>query len=100
MKRKKSKIERYIHGSVGHKLNPKYVHRMRNPSKNTIKKLMRPANGGRAGWGHRNSNYTLFNEVGAAVYNVSKGQICNREPKGHERYLLGIKEEEREEVES
>jgi hypothetical protein len=68
---------------------------MRNPSKNTIKRIFR-ANlhkGHDPGWGLCNINrtgedgYHLFNEVGARLYIMSKGRICNREPKGHLRYV-------------
>lgn len=31
-------------------------------------------------------NYFLFNWVGARLYIMSKDKICNREPKGCERY--------------
>lgn len=67
---------------------------MRNPSKNTVKKIMRRAY--RAlitgeilyEWNPNDlDNYFLFNEVGARLYNMSKGKICNREPKGYERYI-------------
>lgn len=61
---------------------------MRNPSKNTIKKIMRPINGGSPGWACRHSNYFLHNAIGARLYIMSKGKICNIEPKGYERYLL------------
>jgi len=47
---------------------------------------MRPGNGLCAGWAMRYQDYFLFNEVGARLYHMSKGKICNREPKGHERY--------------
>lgn len=75
---------------------------MRNPSKNTIKRIMRrayaSANGEilaycGANWRpgkcrHRANGYFLFNWVGAHIYTMSKGKICNREPKGGERYLI------------
>lgn len=62
----------------------------RNPSKNTIKKLMRPTLiwPEYPGNGYRATNYYLHNEVGARVYIVSKGEICNLEPKGVEKYLV------------
>lgn len=72
---------------------------MRNPSKNTIKKLMRPANGHEPGWGQRgyseitpysqvtSKQYFLFNIIGASLYNMSKRKICNRKPKGFMKYL-------------
>ena len=31
-------------------------------------------------------HYRFFNEVGARLYNMSKGKICNREPKGYEQH--------------
>lgn len=61
--------------------------KMRNPSKNTIKRLLRPCNNREVGWGFRQSNYFLFNEVGARVYVISKGKICNREGKGALKYI-------------
>lgn len=63
-----------------------HIKRMRNPSKNTIKKIMRSAV-----ISNQHSlirgNYFLWNEVGARVYTISKKQICNIEPKGYNRYL-------------
>lgn len=32
-------------------------------------------------------NYFLNNWVGARLYIMSKGKICNREPKGYEKYI-------------
>lgn len=64
--------------------------RLRNPSKNTVKRIMRRALAARYadGWqwnvGDEN-NYFFFNWVGARLYIMSKGRICNREPKGYER---------------
>jgi hypothetical protein len=63
---------------------------MRNPSKNTIKKLLRPCNNRSAGWGYARSNYFLFNKVGAVLYIMSKKKICNREPRGHLKYIRHI----------
>lgn len=78
---------------------------MRNPSRNSIKRLMRRAFnayvlGDCLAWNidseiHRKhsqqfSNYEFMNLVGAAAYNVSKGTICNREPKGYEKYLTPL----------
>jgi len=61
---------------------------MRNPSKNTLKTLLRVNNGSPTpGWAMRKADYFLFNEVGARAYIMSKGKICNRQPKGYERYL-------------
>lgn len=51
---------------------------MRNPSKNTIKKLARPGNGGPAGWAQRHTNYWFFNDLGARVFVISKGKIEHR----------------------
>jgi len=31
-------------------------------------------------------NYFLFNEIGAQIYRMSKGKICNREPKGYKKH--------------
>lgn len=68
------------------------VARVRNPSKNTAKKIMRRAwlceNWGEPRWNTDDQhNYFLFNVVGSRLYVVSKGKICNREPKGYRRYL-------------
>lgn len=68
--------------------------RMRNPSKNTAKRIMRRAWASHHshGWEcwqwnpHDEQNYFLFNWVGARLYVMSKGKICNREPKGYERH--------------
>lgn len=61
---------------------------MRNPSKNTLKTLFRVNNQSPTpGWAMRRADYFLFNEVGARAYTMSKGKICNRQPKGHKRYL-------------
>jgi len=60
---------------------------MRNPSKNTIKRLFKPCNGAPSGWGYRYSNYFLFNEVGARLYIMSKGKICNRGQNGYIKYV-------------
>ena len=80
---------------------------MRNASKNTIKRIMRRA------WQHDAfvyddrlpyvpqwnpdwiegppyNNYFLFNWVGAQIYRMSQGAICNREPKGYTKYFKGI----------
>lgn len=64
---------------------------MRNASKKTIKRIMRRAydwaNGKETQWNlNDESNYYLFNNVGAQVYRMSKGKICNREPRGYEKY--------------
>ena len=31
-------------------------------------------------------DYFTFNEVGAKLYIMSKGKICNREPKGYKKH--------------
>ena len=53
---------------------------MRNPSKNTIKKLMRQAKYAQSKGLHwiGNENYFLFNNVGARAYIMSKWKIDNR----------------------
>lgn len=67
---------------------------MRNPSKNTAKKIMRRAynsmyNGEQSQWNlNDESNYFLFNMVGARLYIMSKEKVCNREPKGGKQYLI------------
>jgi len=61
---------------------------MRNPNKNTIKRLFKICNGAAAGWGHRYSNYFLFNDVGARLYVMSKGRICNRQQIGYAKYFF------------
>jgi hypothetical protein len=67
--------------------------RLRNPSKNTIKKIMRRAwlcvDWQERQW-HTNDmrNYFLFNWVGARLYIMSQGRICNREPKGYQKIKL------------
>lgn len=78
---------------------------MRNPSRNSIKRLMRRAFdayilGNCSAWNvgaeidrkhsQQFSNYEFMNLVGAAAYIVSKGTICNREPKGYEKYLTPL----------
>ncbi len=60
---------------------------MRNPSKNTIKKLMRPFGGIAPGHAWLRSNYRFVNRIGQRVYYMSKGKIDNIEPKGYKRYL-------------
>lgn len=37
-------------------------------------------------------NYVLFNWVGARLYIMSKGKICNREPKGYRRHTWFTKQ--------
>lgn len=70
---------------------------MRNASKNTIKRVMRKALFDQH---HKSmyydigdelahplySRYHLFNEVGAQIYTMSKGKICNRSCDGIEKY--------------
>jgi hypothetical protein len=60
---------------------------MRNLSKNTLKRLMRPFNGGAAGWAHRFSDYHFFNQCGTRAWVQSKGRINNRDGAGAEKYL-------------
>lgn len=71
---------------------------MRNPSRNTIKRIMRIAkydqdNGFFFSPWIQNENtpeshaaYFLFNNVGARLYTMSKGKICNRSLKGLSKY--------------
>lgn len=66
--------------------------RVRNPCKNTVKQIMRRASlcvkWDELQWNMRDErNYFLFNSVGARLYIMSKGKICNREPSGYQRYL-------------
>lgn len=68
------------------------VARVRNPSKNTAKQIMRRAwlceNWDELQWNMGDDhNYFLFNVVGSRLYVMSKGKICNREPRGYRRYL-------------
>lgn len=69
---------------------------MRNPSKNTIKRVMRKAAYDKSigmrfdvgdDYNSHNGRYHLYNSVGAHIYNVSKGQICNLGLIGIEKYL-------------
>ena len=70
---------------------------MRNASKNTIKRVMRTAkfNQDRGYYFHptlqndtleAQNGYFLFNEVGAQIYRISKGKICNRGLNGLNKY--------------
>lgn len=59
---------------------------MRNPSKNTIKKILRPFRSG-VGYGMFKGNYFLHNTGGARVYIISKGKICNIGMLGYKKYL-------------
>ena len=70
---------------------------MRNASKNTIKRVMRTAkfnqDKGLYFSPHLQSNtqdakdgYFLFNNVGAQIYRMSKGKICNRSLAGLSKY--------------
>ena len=70
---------------------------MRNASKNTIKKVMRTAkhNQDRGLYFSPNlqldtdearKGYFLFNSVGAQIYRMSKGNICNRSLAGLSKY--------------
>ena len=76
---------------------------MRNPSKNTIKKLMRRAYlslsiGTRY---HKSGiDYYLFNTIGARLYIISKGKICNLEPKGYIKHCKPQYNERLKEIES
>jgi len=72
---------------------------MRNPNKNTIKKIMREANRNHkkgfyyAPWiwnnhtPRANRAYFLYNNVGASLFIMSKGKICNRSLSGVRKYL-------------
>lgn len=70
---------------------------MRNASKNTIKRVMRKAHFDQTqkdsyffpmydhkSWVH--DAYFLFNEIGAQIFRMSKGKICNRGLTGIEKY--------------
>lgn len=70
---------------------------MRNASKNTIKRVMRKALFDRKHKGlfydignelahNFYKRYHLFNEIGAQIYRMSKGKICNRELVGVGKY--------------
>lgn len=72
---------------------------MRNPSKNTVKWIMRHAKRNQAeGFYFSNqirlqiprfealNAYFLFNSVGARLYIMSKGKICNRGLNGANKY--------------
>jgi len=73
---------------------------MRNPSKNTIKRLMRRAytslHHGTVRWNPEDANdYFFFNRVGAALFRMSAGmqgkkwkktRICNLEPRGYRKF--------------
>ena len=81
--------------------NNKPPNKVRNASKNTIKKVMRRSyralvlrecklhnlTPGREWNAADDDNYFLYNKVGAQIYRMSKGEICNMEPKGYERYI-------------
>ncbi len=72
---------------------------MRNPNKNTIKKIMRDANNNQkkgyyfAPWIQNEHTptayraYLLFNAVGARLFFMSKGKICNRSLSGVRKYV-------------
>lgn len=60
---------------------------MRNPSKNTIKRLLRPCNGCPAGWGFRYTRHWFFNEVGARLWHMSKHKIEHRSQESVKKYL-------------
>ena len=65
---------------------------MRNASKNTIKRVMRNAKfnqkkGYYFSFKNPYSDYFLFNNVGAQIYRMSKGNIFNRSLKGINKYL-------------
>ena len=73
---------------------------MRNASKNTIKQVMRKAKFDQEKydmyfhpsleniWGNADGHksYFLYNDVGAQIYIMSKGNICNRSLKGLIKY--------------
>lgn len=64
---------------------------MRNASKNTIKRVMRNAKfyQDRGLYYHPNCShkeYFLFNNVGARIFIMSKGKICNRGLQGLNKY--------------
>lgn len=39
------------------------------------------------GYALATGNYFVFNQVGTQLWRMSKGKICNREPKGWLRYV-------------
>ena len=69
---------------------------MRNASKNTIKRVMRKAlfdQKFKDSYFHpmfkgpeTYASYFLFNEIGAQIFRMSKGKICNRGLIGIEKY--------------
>ena len=73
---------------------------MRNASKNTIKRVMRKAlfdqkyKDGYLELNHveysRESSkaYFLFNDIGAQIFRMSKGLVCNRALIGIEKYIV------------
>jgi len=74
-----------MYNTIGSKM------RLRNPSKNTVKKIMRRAwlcvDWQQRQWNAKDErSYFLFNWVGARLYIMSKCQICNREPKGYKQF--------------
>lgn len=66
---------------------------MRNASKNTIKLVMRNAafymdKGLYYHPKYTINEYFLFNQIGAQIYRMSKGKICNRGMMGIGKYKL------------
>lgn len=70
---------------------------MRNASKNTIKIVMRNAKRNQDRGLYYSAQfqdysvetsriYFLFNDVGAQIYRMSKGKICNRSLSGYRKY--------------
>lgn len=59
---------------------------MRNPSKNTIKKIFKDTGAG-IGYGLRRGSYFIHNTVGARLYIMSKEKICNIGMKGYQKYI-------------
>jgi len=81
---------------------------MRNASKNTIKRVMRNAKRCQEKKGlyydcqyggvtkENRKMYYLFNDVGAQIYRMSKGNICNRSLKGVSKYVITVANKQQE----
>jgi hypothetical protein len=57
---------------------------VRNLSKNSLKRLLRPANGMQPGYAHFYTRYWFFNQGGAKAWVQSKGRINNIGPGGQD----------------
>lgn len=60
---------------------------MRNLSKNTLKRLLRPVNGKQPGYGHFHTRHEFYNYVGAKAWTQSNGKINNLNGDGLAKYL-------------